>query len=736
MKDYYYILGITENATKQEIRTAYRKLSKKFHPDMNDGDSFFESRFKEINEAYEVLSDEIQRNIYNSSRKKGTNYSYEEKIYDPKIKLFTVSSSKLFVGDEIEIKWETEYCTKVEINLFGEVKFEGSKNIKFKEPKQNLKLKIIAINIQNKTISKEIYIDVLEKATSEDVIKAEPNETEIEDLKIKWQYVLIIPIIILLSYALWRFIYPQENSASPIVPISPVSPLEYDTTLFRLNGVDPTVNMIVDESIVVLDSSFIINSKIPLWKYLTVKKGSGSLGFKPVTSMVETEIGKQYLFILYYTGGAHCCYDISIYKFNITQGAYIYFGGTNFDVGESGDIDEIDYPIYFDRVQSYFHSSYAYGGIVDCSESNYKEILLIENDSVIIKYEGDSKLLENCFIKYLNDNRIPELEGEIDDGQREIILNTLENIYNLTRDIDIIFSLYNNNLPDLSDRNTLWFEILEQISDKEKNLKAEFRSKIINQKLELDRYKELSGSILNEYNKPKIKELIEDILNRQNKIFTDDDIESLLITYKNNVALLFDDYKRLNKAKYELDEIIIDKIRYDIPLNSEEKELIKKIESNDLNIIIPSGYYIPTQNDVEFGNGWYDIRKYLGIKEPYHLMDDFNGDGEDDHAYLMYKDTKNNYDLFCYLKTGNEYKTIKLPFTSSRNGVHPITDFYLLKWHPDENACLYDGIGKEIKRINLSNTAIGVSGFESGDPFVFVFNKNTEKFDFYTKCSN
>lgn len=66
MKDFYYILGIPKNATNDEVKKAYRKLSMKFHPDKNQGDPFFEDRFKAILEAYEVLSDSTKRNAYNA----------------------------------------------------------------------------------------------------------------------------------------------------------------------------------------------------------------------------------------------------------------------------------------------------------------------------------------------------------------------------------------------------------------------------------------------------------------------------------------------------------------------------------------------------------------------------------------------------------------------------------------------------------------------------------------------
>jgi len=64
IKDYYYILGLNKNATKDEIKTAYRKLSMKFHPDQNQGDKFFEERFKDLHEAYETLVDDEKRRTY------------------------------------------------------------------------------------------------------------------------------------------------------------------------------------------------------------------------------------------------------------------------------------------------------------------------------------------------------------------------------------------------------------------------------------------------------------------------------------------------------------------------------------------------------------------------------------------------------------------------------------------------------------------------------------------------
>ncbi|WP_158996259.1 SH3 domain-containing protein [Mucilaginibacter sp. L196] len=70
MKDFYYILGTDTNCSSIEIKEAYRKLSKKFHPDLNQNDKYFESRFREIQEAYEVLNDPFKRKQYDAALNK------------------------------------------------------------------------------------------------------------------------------------------------------------------------------------------------------------------------------------------------------------------------------------------------------------------------------------------------------------------------------------------------------------------------------------------------------------------------------------------------------------------------------------------------------------------------------------------------------------------------------------------------------------------------------------------
>src|SRR4029077_16383397 len=63
-KDYYGTLGVKKNASEDEIRKAFRKLARKYHPDVNPGDKSAEEKFKALSEANDVLSDPKKRKIY------------------------------------------------------------------------------------------------------------------------------------------------------------------------------------------------------------------------------------------------------------------------------------------------------------------------------------------------------------------------------------------------------------------------------------------------------------------------------------------------------------------------------------------------------------------------------------------------------------------------------------------------------------------------------------------------
>lgn len=80
-KDYYAILGVPKTATEKEIKQAYRKLARKLHPDVNPGDAAAESRFKDINEAYEVLGDTAKRAKYDELGANWRQYEQAQQAY-------------------------------------------------------------------------------------------------------------------------------------------------------------------------------------------------------------------------------------------------------------------------------------------------------------------------------------------------------------------------------------------------------------------------------------------------------------------------------------------------------------------------------------------------------------------------------------------------------------------------------------------------------------------------------
>ncbi len=82
-KDYYATLGVTKSSTEKEIKQAFRKLARKHHPDVNPGDKAAESRFKEINEAYEVLGDAPKRKKYDELGANWRAYEQAERAGGP-----------------------------------------------------------------------------------------------------------------------------------------------------------------------------------------------------------------------------------------------------------------------------------------------------------------------------------------------------------------------------------------------------------------------------------------------------------------------------------------------------------------------------------------------------------------------------------------------------------------------------------------------------------------------------
>jgi len=207
MKDYYYILGLKPNANLQEIKTAYRKLSKKFHPDVNNGDPFFTERFKEIQEAYETLSNTNKRKRYNNNNYDHQTEPEREEPALPNIKTFATDKANYVINETVKITWEVLNAEKVNVNLFGNVTNSGSKTIRFKKPKDDLAITLNATNKQGNQVAETIHIAV------DGYTDANPHyEFDKETNSINWSKIFIEAGILAFTILATSLIYSAIKS--------------------------------------------------------------------------------------------------------------------------------------------------------------------------------------------------------------------------------------------------------------------------------------------------------------------------------------------------------------------------------------------------------------------------------------------------------------------------------------------------------------------------------------------
>ena len=184
MKDYYYLLGLKQTATLDEIKDSYRRLSKKFHPDVNDGDAFFAERFKDIQEAYELLSNIERRKLYDLKYSKKSESSSNNSNFTPEIEFFTSNKIGIHIGDEITFKWKTINADVVVLEPLGPVKPIGEITYKIKNVKVNkIRFKLVAVNsnIDRKTeseiIASNLTYDEIYKEAYDDIKRENANNS-------------------------------------------------------------------------------------------------------------------------------------------------------------------------------------------------------------------------------------------------------------------------------------------------------------------------------------------------------------------------------------------------------------------------------------------------------------------------------------------------------------------------------------------------------------------------------
>ena len=205
MKDYYYFLGIPQNASAEDIKKAYRKLSLKYHPDKNANDVYFSDRFKEVREAYETLTDPQRKKIYDQNL--GSQQRNVKSILPPKIKNFSASKIRAQKDEEITIYWNTYDADLVKIVPFGLEKPNGERTIRIKEFDSNGKFQILlhATNtILHKTIVQGITITELAENESNSDQKESlnnPSETFPKSQKKETKSKRLVSLFIFLALA-------------------------------------------------------------------------------------------------------------------------------------------------------------------------------------------------------------------------------------------------------------------------------------------------------------------------------------------------------------------------------------------------------------------------------------------------------------------------------------------------------------------------------------------------------
>ncbi|MDY3362496.1 J domain-containing protein [Riemerella anatipestifer] len=208
MKNYYYFLGISEEATSEDIKKAYRKLSLKYHPDKNENDSFFVERFREVQEAYEVLINSSSRSLYD--QKLAQIQQNIKSDQPPYIKTFHANKLRVKKGEEIILNWQTQNADVIKIIPFGLVKNYGEKKVKITQFDTNGECRIL-LNATNtllqKTVAKGITIKEIQEVEtplSETHFTNTKQQSNIANRPSKLPYILALLLVILLLFWLFR----------------------------------------------------------------------------------------------------------------------------------------------------------------------------------------------------------------------------------------------------------------------------------------------------------------------------------------------------------------------------------------------------------------------------------------------------------------------------------------------------------------------------------------------------
>ena len=160
MKNYYQVLGLNEDATQDEIKSAYKKYVVKFHPDKHNGDSFFKERLQEIQEAYDFLITHHTENCKKSTIvPTGAGFSVSHIQ-------FRCSHKNIYEGDSISFKWDIDLPCSVSLKIVGDNSYQYKNDLSQHgtftihiEITERLVATLYCTN-NNQTFSKEIHLEI------------------------------------------------------------------------------------------------------------------------------------------------------------------------------------------------------------------------------------------------------------------------------------------------------------------------------------------------------------------------------------------------------------------------------------------------------------------------------------------------------------------------------------------------------------------------------------------------
>lgn len=202
LKDYYYFLGVPPDASEEDIKKAYRKLSLKYHPDKTENDVFFQNRFREVQEAYDTLGNKENRKVFDKNFKLPT----ANNTRPPFIKTFSANKIRAKLGEEIIINWQTQNADVVKILPFGLEKDYGERIFKITEF-QDGKFQILlhATNsIIQKTAVKGVTItqvfdsdrEKIKERTAEILSKKQELQTAKNNFPVNFRFVIIFLVLL------------------------------------------------------------------------------------------------------------------------------------------------------------------------------------------------------------------------------------------------------------------------------------------------------------------------------------------------------------------------------------------------------------------------------------------------------------------------------------------------------------------------------------------------------------